>query len=483
MIKIEQLTMEFDERSIFENLNLEIGHGLRLGIVGNNGSGKTTLVRLIAGQLEATRGKVHLGIDDIIGMMPQVNYVEGEENLSGGERTKKAILKVFQDYSNILILDEPTNHLDLKGIKWLKNLIDDYYGTVIIISHDRYFMDLVCDGIYELDNGRGTYFKGNYTDYRVEKAHRYQSHIHAYEKQEAMKVEIQASIGSLKNWSEKGYRESTKKLGKDGAKMGSKEKYRKRAEKKDRMIKSRIKRLEKIDLEGVKRPEEELEIKFTFGDNKTRIKRIFNTEDLVMGFNEKTLFTCDNMVVQRGERIGIVGANGSGKTTFIRLLQGQLEPVKGRIYMNPSLNIGYLSQEVVDLNDELTILQSLGYNHKSQLTIGRIQLNNLGLGKDMVCKKIKTLSMGERTRVKLAKIILENSDVLILDEPTNHLDIHTRETLEKALRVFEGTLIVVSHDYYMLQEVCNDTIEIVDGKMRKLGIPVKGWLKDKGVAD
>ncbi len=483
MIKIEQLAIEFDDRLIFEDLNLEIGHGSRIGIVGNNGSGKTSLVNIISGQLEPKKGRIDIGMDDVVAVMPQVHYTSGEETLSGGERTKKAVLKAFQEYSNILILDEPTNHLDLKGIKWLQHLIDDYYGTVIVISHDRYFMDLICSGIYELENGKGTFFKGNYSDYRMEKDHRYQSHLNAYEKQEAMKDDIQSSIRNLKGWAEKGHRESTKKLGKDGVKMGAKEKFRKRAEKKDRMVKSRIKRLEKIDLEGVERPEDQLEIKFTFGGNHTRINRICSTEDLAMGFEGKELFTCENMVVQRGERIGIVGPNGSGKTTFIKLLQNQLEPRQGRIYMNPSLKVGYLSQEVIDLDEDLTVLESLGFNHKSQLTIARIQLNNLGLGKEMVHKKIKTLSMGERTRVKLAKIILDNSDVLILDEPTNHLDIHTRETLEKALEVFEGTLFVVSHDYYMLQEVCQDTLEIADGKMKKLGIPVKRWLEERRPAD
>lgn len=481
MIRIENLKMEFDDRVIFDHLNLDIMPGDRLGIVGNNGAGKTTLINLIQGVLEPTSGRVHVGMDDVISVMPQVNYMQGEETLSGGERTKRAVLKAFDAYSNVLIFDEPTNHLDYKGIRWLKNLIDDYYGTVIVISHDRYFMDLVCNGIYELENGKGTLFKGNYTAYRQDKEHRYLSHVKAYEQQELYKGEIQTAIKGLKHWAEKGHRESTKKVDRAGVKMGSKEKYRKRAEKKDRMVKSRIKMLEKIDLEGVEKPEDQIEIKFKFGGHNTRINRILTTEELAMGFDGKTLFTCDNMVIKRGERIGFVGLNGCGKTTFVKLMKGELEPVEGMVYMNLSLKVGYLSQEVIDLDEEKTVLESLGYDEKSKLTIARIQLNNLGLGKEMVHKRIGTLSMGERTRVKLAKIILEDHDVLILDEPTNHLDIHTRETLEKALDMFAGTLLVVSHDYYMLKKVCSETLLIEDKKMQKLSMPVGDWLERKSI--
>lgn len=471
------LQKEYDDRIIFEKLNLEISDHERIGIVGNNGAGKTTLMNILMGYEEPSQGRVIMSPDTVISMMPQVHYEEENDFLSGGERTKKALLKSLKEYSNVLILDEPTNHLDYKGIKWLKGLIDGYYGTVIIVSHDRYFLDLVCDVIVELDNKKCTRFKGNYSDYQKEKQHRYQSQVNQYEKQKEMKETIQEDIRQLKGWSDKAHRESRQKGLATGNKIGSKEYFRAKAKKKDKAIKSKIKRLEKIDVEGVKKPEDQLEIKFRFQGAHQKISQLCLVEDLVMGFGERVLFTSNHFWINKGERIGFLGLNGTGKSTFIRGLQGDIEPLDGKIYFNPNISVGYLSQEVIDLDEDKTVLDSLNIVRKDKLTIARIQLNNLGITKDMVHKKIKTLSMGERTRVKLAKIILEQNDILILDEPTNHLDIITRETLENALAKYEGTLLIVSHDYYMLEKLCKSTLLIEEKKLKKIDQSPKDWFR------
>jgi macrolide transport system ATP-binding/permease protein len=467
MITISQLKKEFDSRLIFDHLNLEITEGEILGIVGPNGAGKTTLVELIAGRIKPDGGMIRLEEYTSIAYMEQVDITEKESTLSGGELTKKRIQEAFEGYSQLLILDEPTNHLDFKGILWLKRLIQQYYGTVIVISHDRYFMDLVCTSIFEIDNRKGIKYSGNYSDYYMEKERRVKSQQLAYEKQEKYKAKIQEDIKTLKQWSEKAHRQSTKKVESVGIKMGTKEFFRKKAKKKDAAIKSRIKRLEKIEVNGVDKPEEALNIKFRFDKENSRHHQVIICEGVSKSFGSKRLFQDVNVTVNRGERIGLLGLNGTGKTTFIKILQGEVEADEGRVRIPNSLKVGYLSQEVLDLDENQTILESLGFHQKEDITIARIQLNNLGITKEMIHQKVGTLSMGERTRIKLAKIVLSDYDILILDEPTNHLDIATRETLENALTQYKGTLIVVSHDYYMMGQLCEDTLVIEKNQMTR----------------
>lgn len=234
MIRLNQLKKEYDGRVIFDRVNLEIKDGIRLGIIGNNGTGKTTLIRLIMKEIEADSGRVDVPEYEQISYMPQVQLGEGESTLSGGERTKKEVLRTFGEHSNILILDEPTNHLDYKGIHWLKGLIDEYYGTVILISHDRYFMDLVCEEIFELDDCSGALFKGNYSDYKLQKEHLYKTQLAAYEEEERKKHQIQEDIGTLKGWSQKGHNQSRKKAIESGNKLGGKEHLRAKARRRTR---------------------------------------------------------------------------------------------------------------------------------------------------------------------------------------------------------------------------------------------------------
>lgn len=476
MITLNKITKEFDSRLIFKELQLEILEGDRLGIVGLNGSGKTTLMNILAGEIEPDGGKV-LRPDYIsVQYMEQVDESSKNLTLSGGELTKVRIQKAFDEYSQVLLLDEPTNHLDFKGILWLKKLIDEYYGTVVIISHDRYFLDLVCTSIYEIENQKGTKFQGNYSDYKKEKQHRRKTQELAYERQEKTKSKIQNDIKNLRQWSDKAHRDSTKKALAHGNKMGVKEHFRSKAKKKDAAIKSRIKRLEKVDLEGVDKPEEELKIKFAFNKDNRNIAKMIVCEEVSKAYEKKTLFENVNISISKGERIGLLGLNGTGKTTFIKMILGDVVPDSGSIRVNQNMSIGYLSQEVLDLDEEKTIMESLGFDNKSEQTIARIQLNNLGIHKGMIRQKIKTLSMGERTRVKLAKIILSAYDILILDEPTNHLDIVTRETLENALVDYQGTLIIVSHDYYMMEKLCDDTLVLEHHRMERTYASPKDYL-------
>jgi len=476
MIRIQQVTKAFDEKPLLVSLNIDIKDGARLGIIGENGCGKTTLMNILASQIECDSGSVYMPNNTVIAYMEQVQFSKEDETLSGGERTKKALKTIFSEYSNVLILDEPTNHLDYKGILWLKTLIDRYTGTVIMVSHDRYFMDLICQEIYEIQNTKGTLYTGNYSDYKAEKEHRYLTQKNAYDKDRKAQSMIQADIAQLSTWSQKAHRESTIKGQKTGNKMGAKEYFRAKAKKSDKAVKSKLKRLEKLVDEGLKKPEEDEQIKFQFykGDNNT--KQLIYCEDVEISFGQNLLFETSRFSIMRGERLAFIGQNGSGKTTFIRMLRKEILAYKGRLSMNPSVRIGYLSQDVMDLDPRKSIIDSLGYVEKDRLTLARIQLNNLGIDKDMIHRKISTLSMGERTRVKLASILLEPFDILILDEPTNHLDIISKEVLEKALLTFEGTILIVSHDLYLLNALCTSMLLIENKNLMKVDIPPKEWL-------
>jgi macrolide transport system ATP-binding/permease protein len=475
MIRIQHLTKSYADEKILDNLQLEIKDHARLGIVGENGCGKTTLMNLLSGKETCDQGSLTIPKNGVIAYMEQVQPTAEDETLSGGERTLVALKRLFSDYSNILLLDEPTNHLDYKGIHWLITLLQRYPGTVIIVSHDRYFLDLVCDEIYELRKTQGTLYSGNYTAYKAEKQHRYITQKNAYEKDLKTKEGIKEDIATLSSWSEKAHRESRTK-GNSGVKMGTKEYFRAKAKKRDQAVKSNVKRLEKLLHEGLVKPEEDTPSTFKFREGVSTVNQPIYCESLTMCYGDTLLFTTTNFSIRRSEKIALVGLNGSGKTTFIRLLQGTVSPIKGRLTLNASLNIGYLNQDVIDLDPNKTVIDSFGFYAKDKLTLARIQLNNLGINKDMIHRKINTLSMGERTRVKLAMILLEPYDLLILDEPTNHLDLLSKELLEEALSQYKGTLLIVSHDMYFIKALCTDMLLIENSTLSRLGTSPEQWL-------
>ncbi|PAB55920.1 ribosomal protection-like ABC-F family protein [Anaeromicrobium sediminis] len=496
LFKCLNIKKEFGDKVVLKDISFHVEIGDRIGIVGNNGAGKTTLGNIIAKAIKADGGSILWHYKDVkIGYLHQSTYytqgefqnmIEGDKEeireffqtskelgihkiddwnnsrlskLSGGEKTKLAIARIWAEKPQLLILDEPTNHMDYEGIRWLISEIEKYRGTILVISHDRYFMDKCVNRIIEIEDGVAHSYKGNYTLYRHEKRRRYESQLHEYEVQEKYKGKIQSDIKQLKKWSEKGHRESTKK---DGFKEG----YRVRVKKKDKQVKSRIKRLEKIEVEGVKKPKDEQNIKFNFVSSDRGGDRILEARKISKSFSNKKLFEDSSFYIKKGEKIGLFGKNGCGKTTFIKAILKELYMDEGNLYLSPSGKVAYLSQDVMTLDGDKTVLETFGIENYKRRGILQTLLTNMGFSKSMIHKKVDTLSLGERTRLKVAYMIMMENNVLILDEPTNHLDLHSREMLEKTLKEYEGTIILVSHDRYLLEKLC-DKILIFENKAIK----------------
>lgn len=509
LFKCLNIKKEFGEKVVLKDISFHVELGDRVGIVGNNGAGKTTLANIITGAIKSGGGKILWHHKDIkIGYLHQSTYYTQREfqnmingyheeiseffqaskelgidkiddwndsrlnKLSGGEKTKLAIARIWAERPQLLILDEPTNHMDYEGIQWLINEIKKYKGTILVISHDRYFMDKSVNRIIEIEDGEAHSYKGNYTFYRDEKRRRYESQLHKYEIQEKYQEKIQRDIKQLKSWSEKGHRESTRK-------EGFKEGYRVRAKKKDKQIKSRIKRLEKLDIEGLEKPKEEQNIKFNFNSSAKGGNRVLEGRRISKSFGNKKLFEDSSFYIKKGEKIGLFGKNGCGKTTLIKVILKELYLDEGELYLSPSAKVAYLSQDVMNLDGNKTVLETFGIDNYERRGVLQTLLTNMGFSKDMIHKKVETLSLGERTRLKVAYMIMMENNVLILDEPTNHLDLHSREMLEKTLEDYKGTIILVSHDRYLLEKLCDKTLVFANRKIQRYEHSFKEYLDIK----
>ncbi|WP_113671549.1 ribosomal protection-like ABC-F family protein [Vallitalea guaymasensis] len=495
LLKCINIKKEFKDRIILENINFHVEMGDRIAVVGNNGAGKTTLANIITGNLNQDSGQLIWHKKNIkIGYLHQSTYyTQGEfnhmvmtsdkigisdffhtskelgvdniedyntlrlENLSGGEKTKLALAKVWAQKPELLILDEPTNHMDYEGVRWLITNIKKYEGTIIIISHDRYFMDQVCNRVIEIESGIANCYKGNYSAYYTEKKKRYESQLHQYQVQEKNKEAIKKEIIRLKQWSSKGHRDSTKK-------EGYKEKYRVRAKKKDKQVKSKIKKIEKLNYEGIEKPQEEQKITFQFNNN-SKSNKVLEANNIGKRFDDKSLFENSSFYIKSKEKIGLYGRNGCGKTTLIKAILNEIKLDDGEIYLSPSTKIAYLSQDVGEMDIDKTVLQFFDIDDYQVRGTLQTLLANMGFTKKMVNTKIKNLSLGEKTRVKIAYMIMMENNVLILDEPTNHLDLHSREMLEKTLGDYQGSIIIVSHDRYLLEKLCDKVLIFEDGKI------------------
>lgn len=514
LLSVRNIKKFFIEKKVLENISFDIALGEKVGLVGLNGAGKTTLVNIITGNLSYDSGcilwnkkSVNIGyvkqdssyiksidcvennteflkIASILGL-EKVNEYNSDKlnNLSGGERTKVALSKVWSSNPDFLILDEPTNHLDYNGVQYLIKDIKSYKGTVLVISHDRYFLDQCTDKILEIEDGNINKYNGNYTFYREEKSRRYQAKLKEYSIQQETKKKINDQISTLKNWSNKAHDESRKKAISSGNKMGGKEYYRAKAKKKDNQIKSRIKNLEKIDIKGAQKPKEEKRIDFKLQKAILKGTRVAEAVDISKSFDKKSVFTKSSFYISRGERVGIWGNNGCGKTTLLKILIGEQKPDTGHVFFSSSSNVGYLSQNISDLDIESTVLSIFKIESVQQNRDLMNSLFNMGFNQKMLNQQIKTLSFGEITRLRIAKIILNECDVLILDEPLNHLDIHSREKLEQVLEDYYGTIIVVSHDRYMLQTICNKLLVFNDKKILRVEYNLNEYLEQQKKVD
>ncbi|MDN4074995.1 ribosomal protection-like ABC-F family protein [Fictibacillus terranigra] len=487
LILLQNVSVEIKENTIFENVNTNVQQGDVIGIIGKNGAGKSTLLKLLNQDVPPSKGQmIHLQNDLKKTMVEQetesysFEEVTSDEvallekwqvptldfsKLSGGEKLKARLSKGLSQETDILLLDEPTNHLDEQSMKILTKLIKRHRGTIILVSHDRYFLDQVATKIWSLENKTLISHKGNYSSYMKLREQKRLTQQREFEKQKKMVERIEGQMNELSSWSKKAHAQSTKK-------EGFKEYFRVKAKRMDAQVKSKQKRLEKeIEKMNVEPLEPEYKVSFYMKANNKVGKRFLEVKNLTKSFNGRTLFKDASFTIQHGEKVAISGPNGSGKTTFLKVILGQ-ETAEGEVWVSPSAKIGYLTQEVFDLPLEQTPAE-LFYKETFEER-GQVQnlMKHLGFMASQWSEPIEHMSMGERVKCKLMKYILEDKDVLILDEPTNHLDLASREQLEDTLAQYNGTLLVVSHDRYFLEKTANTKLVIANSSIHKqLGEP------------
>lgn len=523
LLQANQIARQFGAETLFENIQLEVSSQARIGLVGRNGAGKSTLLKIIAGIEEPDKGTItktknvtlgYLAQDTGLGSTKTVweemleafsdvrqiekrmheleiqisqtppedkdyetvlaqydrlqqEFIErngyGYENemravlngfqfdesfydkpthsLSGGQKTRLALAKKLLQSPDLLILDEPTNHLDIETLNWLEGYLQNYRGALLIVSHDRYFLDKIVNEIYEISRSKMQHFKGNYSRYLELKEQQLASQWKAYEKQ-------QAEISKLEDFVAKNIvRASTTK----------------RAQ-------SRRKQLEKM--ERIDRPEgKEKSANFLFHIAKSSGNIVFQLENGAIGYNDHIVSEPINLDIKRQEAIALVGPNGIGKSTLLKSIIGEIPLIKGEERFGTNVTIGYYDQGQEELNHNKTILAELWDEHPTtpEVDIRRVLGSFLFSGED-VDKSISQLSGGEKARVSLAKLAMEQKNFLVLDEPTNHLDIDNKEVLENALIDYEGTLFFVSHDRYFINRIATKVVELSeDGSRLYLG--------------
>ena len=375
---------------------------------------------------------------EITGVLKGLGFTEEDftkkvSTLSGGQKTRVALGKLLLSHPDLILLDEPTNHLDMNSIAWLETYLLNYSGAVLIVAHDRYFLNRVVTKIVEIDQGNVTTFMGNYSDYSMKKAQVRQAQINAYLNQQREIKHQQEVIAKLKSF--------------------NREKSIRRAE-------SREKMLDKIEV--LEKPTEvNTEIHIHLTPRVISGNDVLKVEGLEKGFDGHTLFSDLNFEIKRGERVAIIGNNGTGKTTILKILNGLLAPDGGSFTLGSTVQIGYYEQEHHVLHMENTLFEEISdtYPNMSNTEIRNVLAAFLFTGDD-VYKRIQDLSGGERGRVSLAKLMLSEANFIILDEPTNHLDITSKEILENALNQYEGTVLYVSHDRYFINQTATRILEL-----------------------
>lgn len=518
VLSVKDLSKSYGTDIITEDVSFGVEKGDRIGIVGPNGSGKTTLLSMIAGELEPSSGSIYIRSDMTLGYLKQKSHffaggtviseaqksfehffrmekeiedlqekisdhtrkdfdsclaaytslIEEYEKaggytykselsavlramgfseedqqkkidvLSGGERTRLALACMLLQRPDILILDEPTNHLDLKMLAWLENFLKGYQGTLLVVSHDRYFLDRIVNRIFDMSGGTLTAYTGNYSEFLVKKEERMEALMREYEKQQA---EIARQEEMIRRFRQHGTEHLAKRA------------------------RSREKRLAHV--EAIERPSEiRSRMKLGFEQNFKSGGEVLVCEDIAKSFGERKLFEGVSLDVRKGEKVCIIGDNGIGKTTLLRILMGREEPDHGYLKTGYNVDFGYYDQGQRLLDDNETVLGEMkNAYHLYSDTEMRSLLGRFLFRGDDVFKQVGDLSGGEKAKLSLLKLMLSGANTLVLDEPTNHLDIESKEVVEDALMEFSGTLIIVSHDRYLLTRIPDRILELTDSGM------------------
>ena len=369
--------------------------------------------------------------------IPQSMREQLFDKLSGGEKTRVNLARLILEDTDILLLDEPTNHLDLRATEWLEEYLDKFKGTVLTVSHDRYFLDKVVNRIVEIQSGKAEFYSGNYSFYVVEKERRYEEKLRQYEKEQAKIEQLEKAAEQMRIWAYSGMDKTFKRV---------------------KSMEKRIERMRTTD-----RPTKERKMEVRFGEREFRGDEVLTIKGLTKSFGDRTLFSNLGLEVAGGERIALLGDNGSGKTTLLKILLGEEEPDAGKVRMGPTVKVGYLPQHVHFDHPERNLVDTLIYEQDCTAQTARNRLAAFKFRGEGVFKPVSALSGGEQSRLRLCMLMDEKINLLILDEPTNHLDIQSREWIEEAVEEYEGNLLFVSHDRYFIDRFASRIWMLEDG--------------------
>ncbi|MDI7247623.1 MAG: ABC-F family ATP-binding cassette domain-containing protein [Bacillota bacterium] len=523
LFALEHAGKSYGPRDVLRDVSFTVAEREKVAIVGANGAGKTTALKIIARLLEPDSGRVVFFREEVrVGYLAQdmgfapgttiaselargldlgsgpdprdgCNQRGGEgagrhlrrlvsealaadgrvlealgrfdlekngleqpvDTLSGGEKTRLALARLWLEEAECLLLDEPTNHLDEEGLRWLERYVQGFPGTVVVVSHDRYFLDQTVSRVIALGPGGAESFPGNYTAYRKAVEERFERQMRVYLEQAKQSRKLREMIARQMEWSCRAHRDA----GKNTEIRASDVFYRHRAEKLARRAKATIRRLERLEAERVDRPQADPAIRLQVTSDGKSGRRMVTASDVSKFYDGRCVFSGASFAVMRGDRVGLVGPNGAGKTTLLRIIAGHEGISGGEMWVSPSARVAYFNQELAGLADERTVLEEalLAGGEREQV---RLLLGCFLFSGDSVHKRVGSLSAGEKARLALLKMLLSPANLLLLDEPTNYLDIPSRERVEEALENYDGTLILVSHDRYLLSRVCNKILAI-----------------------
>ncbi|EFH08076.1 ABC transporter, ATP-binding protein [Clostridioides difficile NAP08] len=476
LVKVENLKKYYADKLILDIDKLEILENDKIGLVGSNGQGKTTLLKAILGEIEIDEGYIYL-TESYSYISQSENNIEicsdskeksllnapdrFEEYLSGGEKVKLKIADALSNKKNIIIADEPTSNLDKKSIGVLEEMFKRHEGALLLISHDRRFLDELCTTILELEDGKLKAYKGNYTDYLMQKDEEVKRAYFEYQEYVKEKKRLEKALLHKKSLSD-GIRKTPKRMGNSEArlhKMGG-QTNKKKLDSNVKAIKSRIDKLEVKN-----KPKASIEMKIKIQNGMEIIsKNLVEIKDMTLKLGNKLLLDNVSFKIKRGKKIALLGDNGCGKSTMIKEI---LNNKNDNIKINNKVKVGYFDQHQSLLDEAKSVLYNTKVNSSFDESFIRTNLNLFGFKGDDVYKKVKVLSGGEKVKIALCKIILEDNNFLIFDEPTNYLDIKSMEALEKALINTDKTMLIVSHDRVFVSHICNYIIEIKDTKIRE----------------
>jgi ATP-binding cassette subfamily F protein 3 len=434
----EMLTVKQDVINLFDQIRT-----LELEMKNADGAALDAMLNSYARlthELELKNGYAYQS--EVVGILKGLGFAEDDfsksiNTLSGGEKTRIALGKLLLSKPDVILLDEPTNHLDLNSIAWLETFLLNYNGAVVVVAHDRYFLDKIVSKVIEIDNSKCMTYLGNYTDYANKKAMLRDAQLKQYLNQQQEIKHHEEVIARLKSF--------------------NREKSIRQAESREKML-ARIERVEK--------PTDHSEMHFKLEPRITSGNDVLTVDGLSKAYGNQRLFSDISFEIKRGERVALIGNNGTGKTTILKIINGQLEADNGHIELGTKVHIGYYDQEHQVLDPEKTLFDELQdtYPHLDNTAIRNILAAFL-FTEDDVFKKIKDISGGERGRVSLAKLMLSEANFLILDEPTNHLDIASKEILENALNHYTGTILYVSHDRYFINKTANRILDLTNQRI------------------